>query len=155
MLVQQCFHTCFYFYRIPIRNFHLNITMQCVKILIIIFFSQLFNKKKKKILECHQESHSYVLTLGIVIIYSGSILPPSHIGVRLTHHGAHLYVRVRKYTSRIPNNFPDSWVSNNMLSIMIYKFCLSTCIPCKSQAIFFLPLKKKNLILLFYLFQHY
>ena len=111
--------------------------------ILIIIFSPNYSLKKKK-LECHQESHSYILTLRIVIIYSRSILPPSHIGVRLTHYGVHLYVRGRKYTPRIPNNFPNSRVSNNMLSRMIYKFCLFTCIPRKSQAIIFLPLKKKS-----------
>ena len=130
-------------------------TTQCVEILIIIF-SPSYSLKKKKNLECHQESHSCVLTLRIVIEYCGSILIPFHIGVHPTHHRAHLRTPMweRKYTLEIPNNFPDSWVLNNMLSRMIYKFYLSTCIPRKSQAIIYLPLKKKSYSL-FYLFQHY
>ena len=41
----------------------------------------------------------------IVIGYSGSIFPLSHIEIGLTHHRAHLYVRGREYTPGVPNKF--------------------------------------------------
>ena len=41
----------------------------------------------------------------VVIGYSESILPSSHIEVGPTHHGAHLYVRGREYTSGVSNKF--------------------------------------------------
>ena len=62
------------------------------------------NKKEKGKIFNFLTSMPHIVQ-GIVIGYFGSMLPSSHIGVGPTHHGVHSYVRGRKYTPVVSNNF--------------------------------------------------